>query len=168
MASNPIFSAVSPAEYLREELPSFNDDRIAAAVRHLLEHAPSDVAEIRAQMTDAEAWLLVAFAIRMASLAVRERNGRRLTDALTALTLEGGALDVRESQQVLALVYDAASRTGADGAALFAQRASDDHRSRLSDAIRQFPARDAHGRSIEAMGFKVVGEGTTFRYERRW
>lgn len=87
-----IFPAVSSRAYYTEELPSAHDDAIVVVLRMVAAGSAGEAQRIRQEMTEPQAWLLIAFASRMASLAVRERSRSRLDDALTALVFEGGVL----------------------------------------------------------------------------
>lgn len=166
-ASN-LLPRVAPREYLDSELPSAHDRSIAETLRRIYATTGRELPLFRDRLTASDAWLLIAFAVRMASLSVREQNEGRLRDALKAIMVEGGVLDIRESYQVLALIFDAASRIGVGSATLIADAMHDDASVAIKTALQEFPRRSAHDRSIEAMGFETAGAGAAFRYRRRW
>jgi hypothetical protein len=113
-----------------------------------------------------ESWFLLAFGIRMAALAVREQDASHLADALAAVAIEGGRIDLRENLQVLALIYHSAEKIGADAQSLFDSAPASNPE--LGAAIREFPRRAARDRSIEAMGFRESGDAGEFLYQRVW
>jgi hypothetical protein len=158
---------VSPAEYYRDDrLPSPYDDAITEALA--VSRSPSEIAALHSETGSDEGWLLLTFAARMATLSVREHNRERLKSALAALALEGGRIDLRETLQVLSLIYDAALRIGQSPGPLFSEGAQMSAGDRLAEEMARFPERAEESRSIESMGFTIDGSGDRFQYRRRW
>jgi hypothetical protein len=167
MSTLPAFPALRPRDYFTDKtLPSVYDDAIGdiivAAAAGTAPEQPLCV------LTVDEAWLLIAFAARMATLSVRERSPERLNRALVALAVEGGKLDLRETIQMLALILDAAHRIGTPASPLFSSAASIVRNARVAEVMLTFPERPVDMRTIESMGYIAVGDGGTFEYRRRW
>jgi hypothetical protein len=155
---------MSPREYLLSPLPSPVDEKIRELVRR---YTPATGAELRSALSRQHSWYLLAFVARMAALAVREHNGNYLVDALAALSLEGGRLDIRENIQMLALIYNSAMKIGTDVTQLFSS-ALPAGNAELDDAIRSFPLRADKDKTIESMGFREAHDESGFRYVRTW
>ncbi len=81
---------LSPRDYMAEPLPAPADDRIRAFV------ASEVAAGKRTELTRESEWLLIGFASRMASLAVRESSAEHVKDGLAALSLVGKKVGRRD------------------------------------------------------------------------
>lgn len=102
--------------YLDSPLPSESDERVASLVQRFAEGNDAFRNALRAALTLAQYDALVAFAVRMATLAVRERSTARLRLGLNAVALVGDAptADWRETYTPLLALRNATWRIGAD------------------------------------------------------
>ncbi|MEM1166281.1 MAG: hypothetical protein AAGI30_08325 [Planctomycetota bacterium] len=105
----------------------------------------------------------LAYAERMASLAVREHSPSILSKGLAALGIGSRFVDVRDAVLILALMYDSTSKLGLEFSTI-----SSDIGLNEDDALKvyvdTFPSRSARGRSIQAMGFIESEDDGGFRY----
>ena len=110
--------------YLEQPLPCEADEIVAALVAGF-EEAPAPAREgVRRRVGCTHARALGLFAVRMATLAVRERSAERLRIGLCAAVLSAGErADWRDLGDTLHLLSDAAIRIGADGPTEFANAA---------------------------------------------
>jgi hypothetical protein len=118
-------------------------------------------------MTDLHASGLLAFAERMASLAVRTGNPQLVREGLEALAFGAGLVDIREAILILPLLYQSLRKLDVDATNYFAGAIG------LGDAqfdsvLREFPNRDEENRSIEVMGYIEGRDQDGFRYVRTW
>lgn len=112
-----------------------------------------------------ESQVLLAFAERMATQALREGSAACITAGLVACVLEGGQFDSRETLVVLTLLYDSAGRIGLEPAAVFQEVASLAHMMPIADSLRRFPDRKPQDLAIESMGYRTVMTRDGARYE---
>jgi hypothetical protein len=101
----------------------------------------------------------------MAALAVRKGSKEILLQGLAALVLDGGKFDVRENISVMAPLYDAALKIGADPVEVFA-RTADLAENEVADALRDFPNRPDDLKSLIAMNFVESEDQDGFVYEK--
>ena len=148
-------------------LPAPRDAEIARLLDVFTQASPEQRGQLLSRLTREHSPTLLAFAERMASLAVREREPRRIFLGLLALVVESFASDYRENAMILSLHYDAAGRIGADPARLFEEAASY-ARPEVARALRRFLARSPEDQSIAAMGYQEGREPDGFRYQRNW
>jgi hypothetical protein len=109
--------------YLDLPFPLPADDQVAAVVNRFAAADESFRDALRENLSLAQYDVLLAFAIRMAMLAVRERSTARLRLGVQAVALAGDAptADWRETCLALLPFSDAASRIGAVARAEFAK-----------------------------------------------
>jgi hypothetical protein len=148
-------------------IPSKLDDETAAVIKRFVAVASPERKEIASLFTREHTDVLLGFAERMASLAVRLNRGDLIEQGLAAVVLERGMLDVREDMLVLAPLCDSAERLGLDARTLFRAAASL-LPGGLSKVVAEFPDRPARSRGLEAMGYLVSSDGDGFRYRRTW
>lgn len=153
--------------YLQRPLPCELDSRIEDML-NVFRTGSADVrAKVRSSMTTDQAFGLLAYAERMATLSVRNCSLSALENALLAIVLEGFRLDARETILILALIDHSAQRLGADSAALFEQAASQAS-NEAAGYLREFASRKPDTRSIEAMGYSEGMGPEGFIYIRQW
>jgi hypothetical protein len=148
-------------------IPSELDEAVSEVINRFVNATDSDRVEISSLFTDAHSFTLIGFAERMATNAVRTGNPQYLFEGLVSLCIEAGKFDIREDILVLAPVYDAAVRLGAEPNNLFAKAASLIQND-VSDAVRAFPHRPDDTRSLSAMGYATRTDEHGFSYERDW
>jgi hypothetical protein len=111
--------------YLDLPLPIPPDDQVAAVVNRFATADENFRDALRENLSLAQYDVLLAFAIRMAMLAVRERSTARLRLGVQAVALAGDAptADWRETGEPVLSLSDAASRIGANAREEFANAA---------------------------------------------
>lgn len=146
-------------------IPSTWDEMLSEVVTKFIEAQPFDRSKIVSLFTDQHSFTFIAFAERMASYAVRIGSKKKLFEGLAALVLDGGKFDSRENITVMAPLYDAALKIGADPETLFTQAAALAP-NEVSDVLRTFPSRPAESKSLICMQFVESEDEDGFRYER--
>ena len=128
---------------------------------------PRAVAEVLSVISEEARRVLVAYAERMASLAVRRHDRSTLVKGLVALMLGGLDENRRESLMLLAPLEDSAARIGVDLTELF-QEVSVVVGTPLDQNLMAWLMRDAEDRSLASMGFDVGQDDSGFRYKLNW
>jgi len=105
--------------YFWNAIPDPLDLAISRFIDRFMASPDSERVEAAAVFSDKQALMLDAFAVRMASWAVRRQSSAPITWGLVALTLDCGKFDYRETTPVLVPLYDAALRIKVDSRALF-------------------------------------------------
>ncbi len=97
--------------------------------------------------------------------AIRENSRDRLTGGLTALVIENGTLDIRDTVRALAKFFHSASLLGVDTAELFDQFARRCRSETLGHRFREFsvPAW-TRSASLCNFGLRAFGNGKSFSY----
>ncbi|HKX84484.1 MAG TPA: hypothetical protein VJL58_09710, partial [Pyrinomonadaceae bacterium] len=111
--------------------------------------------------------VFLAFAERMASLAVRLNSHKPLMTAMIAMFLQIGIGDVREDIIVLTLIHDASKRVGTDPGFVFLESARQfglDDTSGLEAYLR----RSDDSKSLKSMGYSEGADEDGFRFVRLW
>jgi catechol 2,3-dioxygenase-like lactoylglutathione lyase family enzyme len=162
------FATARNRGYAEAPLPSARDQQITAYLDRLA-GAEAEARDLAATaLGPAYTGTFLAFAERMASLAVRLRDGQPAARGLLAVALVWrSASDVRPAIPVLGLLYDAAARAGADPADLFARAgalAPDD----VAPLFREFLSRPDLGDIAQEMGYAPGRDRDGFRYQRFW
>lgn len=116
---------------------------------------------------------LLQYAWFAAEEAVRNRSTDLVVRGLTALIVEDGRMDIRDTIMRLAVLLHSASLLSMDVNRVFSDIASLSHNAVLADQVRGFPTSP---RRLELHRFYIqaVGTGKGFRYEsydlprKRW
>jgi hypothetical protein len=157
----------SQTRYAGYGLAPFPDPRDAEINFYVAGVRAGAAEEVRAALAEVSGrgrQVLVAYAERSASIAVRNNVPDRLVRALIALVIGGLTQNALEALMRTALVEDAARRLGADPADVFAQAA--DLVGEIGGfALKLWLGRRPEDRTPECMGFTATGEGLSFRYE---
>jgi hypothetical protein len=148
-------------------IPSKLDDETSAVIKRFIAAAAPERKEIASLFTREHTDVLLGFAERMASLAVRLSRRDLIEEGLAAVVLERGMLDAREDMLVLAPLCDSAETLGLDAGALFRAAASL-LPGELSRIVAAFPDRPAKSRGLDAMGYVASSDDDGFRYRRTW
>ncbi len=151
-----------------EALPCARDEMVATAVRTYMD---ADDAQ-RVQWAEAvdvyNGYALVSFAERAAAWALAGADASRLTPGLVAVGWQWqGCEDPCDGIAVLAALYDAAGRLGADANALFARAAAytpGAHRA----AFAEFLTRPDLHNIAQVMGYTLGPSANGLRYLRSW
>jgi hypothetical protein len=148
--------------YLDERLPSGRDKEITRLIA-----AASDggrLRELAGQLSETHVPVLLVFAERMASLAVRLGDAEVMRQGLMAVCLSFGVADRRDALLVLPLLWRTAERLRLDPAAeLMAV-----HQAVGCEELARFTARRPEDRTIASMGYVETRDDDGFRYERTW
>jgi hypothetical protein len=156
-----------PMGYGRRALPSPLDQLVGALIEAFIVATPMERRRVSAQSDETLSRLLLVFAERMASLAVRLNSRDHLFKGLVALAAEGWTTDSREDLLILSLLHDAAIRIGLDPREAFEQVLPYTTKP-VADSLERFLARTPQDKVIEAMGYRVGADADGFRYERTW
>lgn len=148
-------------------LPSPLDDEITTLARAYVQADESERAVVRKLLPADSSTALLAFAERMAVLAVRIGEPIRVRDGLVAIAMENCRLDPREDILVLSLLNHSAAKLGADPVRLFDDVASLAE-GRTSELLMSFPRRENELRDIAAMGYTEEASADGFVYRRDW
>ena len=108
---------------------------------------------------------LLGYAWYSAEEAVRTGAPDRVIRGLTALVIEGGTEDLRDSIMRLAVLFHSAVLLQMDAGRVFADAARCSNNSALADEIRLFPGRTPEARDLPAFMVRGRGNGREFRYE---
>ncbi len=148
-------------------IPSAWDEMLSEVVTKFMEAQTVERRRIFSLFTDQHSFTFIAFAERMAAYAVRIGSTKKLFEGLAALVLDGSKFDSRENITVMAPLYDAALKIGADPETLFTQ-AADLAPNEVSEVLRTFPSRPDESKSLICMQFVESEDQDGFLYERVW
>ncbi|MEP6695554.1 MAG: hypothetical protein ABJA34_01610 [Pseudonocardiales bacterium] len=152
------------AGYGQAPFPDPRDAEINFYVAGVRAAGAEEVQAALAEVSPRGRQVLLAYAERSASIAVRNTVPDRLIRALIALVIGGLTQNALEALMRTALVEDAARRLGAEPAELFGETA-DLVGEMGAFALKLWLGRRPEDRTPEVMGFRVAGEALTFRYE---
>jgi hypothetical protein len=153
--------------YGRRPIPDAVDAEIRGLVRYLSDADPVTRDALLSMMTERHGFVLLAFAERMASLAVRSWNPEFVREGLEALAFGTRLVYFKEAVSILSLLYRSLTKLGVNATAFFAGAVG--LGDELFDSlVRAFPSRDEQDRAIEAMGYTEGLDQDGFRYARAW
>jgi catechol 2,3-dioxygenase-like lactoylglutathione lyase family enzyme len=162
------FAAARNRGYAEVPIPSARDAELATFLEALIAGGPEGRDRAAARLGPAYTSTLLAFGERMATRAARGREPRAAQLGLLAVGLVWRqAPDVRAAIPVLAVLYDASARAGADPAAMFSEvgkLAPDD----VAPVFTAFLTRPDLDEIASAMGFAPGADRDGFRYRRLW
>jgi hypothetical protein len=151
-------------EYLRKPMPSERDELITSLIEAL-----GDTSAVEAAARSVVAvgdTVLGPYAERAAALAVRLALPRYLRAGLRAASLMATNEDPRDVAIVLSLLWRSAELLELDPVGEFNSVAG--ALGPYGKPLASFAARPPEARTLRAMGYVEVGEGTQFRYQCRW
>lgn len=151
--------------YLHFPLPSPVDEEVELLVTAVVEQ--DHESDLLLQMNQSHGYLLLAFAERMAALAIRRDSADLLRTPAAALAIASKLIDFRDVLIVLSLVANSATRLGVDLPTLFPTsvlKSTDE----LRPSVDGFMKRSVRDRSIQAMGYIEDEDEGGFRYRRTW
>ncbi|MDR2157095.1 MAG: hypothetical protein LBO81_04890 [Clostridiales Family XIII bacterium] len=109
------------------------------------------------------AWLLLCFAINMATYSLRSSNQQYFSNGLTALSMVLGVLDQREILLIMPLYYDVHKRRGLSFESVL------NCNDAFSKLVRSFLNRDENDKILECMGYTlIIDENNNPTYQRNW
>jgi|SRR5439155_8209784 len=153
--------------YLRQPFPIELDEAITGLVeafRQLDIGSRSSWAKAL-PMEVGDSQLLLTYAVRMATQALRNGSPDHIKDGLAAVLLEGERDDWRENVIVLSLLNDAAKNIGTNPLLLFEEAARMAPSLPSRETIREFPRRKPEELAIEAMGYRISTTSDGVQYE---
>jgi hypothetical protein len=148
--------------YLDEPIPSGRDEEISLPIAAA--ERDGRLRELAGHLSETHVSVLLAFAERMASLAIRLGDPGVMRRGLIAACLPIEVADRREVLLVLPLLWRTAERLGLDAVSEFT--AVD--RTVGCEELARFAARRPEDRTIESMGYVEARDDDGFRYERTW
>jgi len=151
--------------YGPSSIPSPIDNEVTALLMQLA--IVSERKFVESQMVERHGLVLLAYAERMASYAVRTNQEEHIVKALLALSVAGKLVYYKESLPVVSLLYRSIQKLGLDPSKLFEKIPSDGD-DEFACYLKTFPSRSQEDRSIEAMGFVEGHDSDGFRYIRTW
>jgi hypothetical protein len=148
-------------------IPTEIDDEITDLVKRYLELDDEDKKTVRLSVKRDQKFVFLAFAERMASLAIRLKSREPLMLAMMAMFLQIGIGDVREDIIRLSLVHAAAEKLEIDPRSVFMESAQqfglDD-----TSGLEAFLGRSDEDKSIKSMGYTEGLDQDGFRFVRTW
>ena len=150
-------------------IPDPRDDEVLSTVRPLVDRGPDAVADSLSSVSELDREVLRAFSERAATNAVRRGEPHLLVEALVALVVGGLAIDESDDEDqrdaliVLSVVEDAARRTGANPADLYA-RALEVVGEPAGKSLLTWQERPGISRTINSMGYRESEDSDGFRY----
>ena len=153
--------------YLQRKLPCELDALATNIVDDYIKGTDKEKSAILANFGPNQSFAWLAYAERMASLAVRELSRLILFRGLIALIIEGFKLDARENILVLSLLNHSASKIKIDASVLFEEAA------RLAPEatamqFRCFLNRSPDQKNIKVMGYEEQDCEGGLLYLRNW
>jgi hypothetical protein len=148
-------------------IPNEIDDEITDVIKGYLELDDGGKRKIRESVERDQKFVFLAFAERMASLAIRLRSQEPLTMAMMAMFLQIGTGDVREDIVVLTVIHAAAQKLGIDPRSVFLESA---RRFGFDDTfgLEAFLKRSDEDKSLASMGYVEGTDEDGFRFVRTW
>lgn len=139
------------------------DVRINDIIDDYLQLGNQEKSNVESAITSEIAWLLLCFAIRMATYSLRFSSQRYVTNGLQALGMTIGVLDEREVLVVLVLYSDAKGKTGLSFKSVL------ERESVFSTLLENFISRSEHDKSLSSMGYVLkADEKNNLTYIRTW
>lgn len=148
-------------------IPDEVDEDVRMLVGYLGDAAPASRDALLSLMTERHGFVFLAFAERMAALAVRSGNPQFVCEGLDAVVLGSRLIYFKEALPALSLLYRSLTSLNLDAAGFFAGAVSSGDEP-FDSLVRGFPARDENDRDIEAMGYIESRDQNGFRYARTW
>jgi hypothetical protein len=147
--------------------PTALDEAVEAVIQGFLAVSPAGRQDLIAELepTERQSQVLLAYAERMATQAVRDADPLLARAGLIATLLEAEHNDTRESIIVLTLLHDALHKAGADPCREFEEVADLAPGSPATALIRAFPGRSAENLTLESMGYRMVMSPQGVKYE---
>ena len=160
-------SAVYETAYFWNAIPDPLDLEISSFIDRFVASPDSERVEAADVFTDRQALMFDAFAVRMASWAVRRGSSAPIRWGLVALTLDCGKFDYRETMPGVIPLYDAALRIEVDSKALFESVATlaGAYCGELVAHLRRFHSLQRASRSLSAARMFESSDADGFRYD---
>lgn len=121
---------------------------------------------IRKDLSIAQGYQLVIFAIRMAILAVRISRPDFLVSSLIGIVADDDAVDYRDVLRAIAIIEDCASRLRIDFDSEIKNACRFASARRRSLILQGYLSRPVDMKGIAVMGFTAVGESESLEYDK--
>lgn len=118
-------------------------------------------------ITERHGFVLMAYAERMASRAIRESRKDLLFESLSALALATPVVYIKEAIPIVGLILHSAHKLGVSPQDLLMDRKRIPSMV-VDNLIMEYEERQEEDRSIEAMGYIEGVDADGFRYVRTW
>jgi hypothetical protein len=152
--------------YGQQPIPNERDEAITGMLEGYLSAPEDRRQEIRSSLSLSHANTLIAFSVRMASLAVRRLDSSCIRLGVLALLL-ARAKDTRDRLLVLPLHYRSAVKLEADPATIFRDAAAQTDGDGI-EWITMFFLRKERNRQPEVMGYTESSDQDGFRYRNKY
>lgn len=163
---NILCKAKENGEYLRKDLPSTMmamDKEINITVESYSKLTEERKIKIEKMISIDIAWLLLCFAINMATYSLRLTEQEYFTNGLTALRIVFRMFDEREIILIMSLYYDVHKRTG------LSFEKTLNYNDEFTSFISKFLRRNEDEKSLKAMGYILMkDENNNLIYQRTW
>jgi hypothetical protein len=149
-------------------IPNEVDDEITNIIKNYLILGDNTAKKkIRESVGRDQKRVFLAFAERMASLAVRLNSYEPLMTAMMAMFLQIGIGDVREDIIILTLIHAATEKLGSDPRFIFLESA---RQFGLEDTsgLEAYLRRSDESKSLKSMGYSEGTDQDGFRFVRLW
>jgi hypothetical protein len=148
-------------------IPQPTDNNISELLKTWMQLNDAQRHDTAQEIDETHRYTLLAYAERMASLAVRLRDREPIILGLIALGISGCLGDWRDNASILALHYDAALQANQSPGEAFEEAAAYLPQ-KSAAAIKAFLRRSEEDKSLEAMGYLHGTDAEGFRYRRSW
>ena len=148
-------------------IPSIIDSEVSELVALLVAANGPERHDVLCRMAEVHGFVLVAFAERMASYAVRRQEPGLIARSLSALAIAVDLLYVKEALPVVSLLYRSIQKLGLDPRDVFADNGGYGN-AVLDRFLGDFLRRSDEDRTVEAMGYVEGSDPDGFRYKRTW
>jgi hypothetical protein len=166
-ASAEFFRDTNNRRYGTLPIPQPTDNDISELLKTWMQLNDAQRHDTAQEIDEKHRYTLLAYAERMASLAVRLRDREPIILGLIALGISGYVGDWRDNATIIALHYDAALRANQSPAETFEEAAAY-LAQELAAAIKAFLRRSEEEKSLKAMGYSSGTDAEGFRYRRSW
>lgn len=160
----------SPAAngYLKQELPCELDSLATSIVTDYIHGSENERSFIRSSFNVDQSFGWLAYAERLASLALKENSKQNILYGLVALVIEGFKLDARENILILSLLNNSATKLGVDPTIIF-NEASRIAPPSIASYLHDFSNRILEKKNIETMRYQEKEcEKGPLLYVRNW
>jgi hypothetical protein len=167
LSSMPQLNPTRLAGWGNTRIPNEVDDEITELIAGYLTLDDDDRKKARESVQRDQKFVFLAFAARMASLAVRLKSQDPLIMAMMAMFLQIGTGDVREDILRLTLIHAAARKIGIDPRFVFLESA---RQFGLQDTsgLEAYLRRSEEDKSLNSMGYAEGTDEDGFRFVRLW
>jgi hypothetical protein len=152
--------------FVRQPFPTDLDEAISDLIGRFVDADRGERLQFweMLQPTREQSQVLLAYAERMATQALRQADVALIREGLIAVQLEGKRDDWRETIISLTLLYDAITRLHAPAADMFHRVAKLAPKLEVSESIRKYSQRAPANRTIESMGYelRMSGQGVAY------